>query len=461
MYKVPDEFFFRLHHVRPRFKNNVEEVLLFVCQQISSIDEIPVSDFEAELFSAIKKYPENIDKAKATINNWRTEISALFGLVEYTDFGTAKPSYMAKKLAKEQDLVQFFKYFVFKFQYPGGFLRPDKIIDYINNRIKFKPGKYILEILAEGEKLTGKRFPINKSELAHVVFNDKRVTNGTLSPKEIAEKLILLRNRETDFDWNGDVVRYAGDILDYMEIANLLVSHGNVFYLNKLEVSTIKYFIDTDDYFAGYDNLYEKTTEITRDEVRCLENEWFKYVNKEIDNISFKTDISLFLAIEQEIEVEVENKNKTFRTTKDIGDFGESLVYEHEKAYLRTNDRDDLIHLVKRIPTHQAQGYDIQSVEVNAIKKLIEVKTTISNRALQFYRVHLTPNEWNAAETHGDNYFIYRVGISKENDSIGLFVIKNPVDLYKKSMANMSPIGGADMVFNSSCGSNVEMLKWS
>ncbi len=459
MYKVPDEFYFRIHHVRPRFKNNVEEVLLFVCQQISSIDEISVDDFESNLFSAIKQYPENIDKADKTINNWRTEISALFGLVEYTDFGTAKPSYMAKKLAQEQDLVQFFKYFVYKFQYPGGFQKPNEIINYINNGIKFKPAKYILEILFEGEKLTGKRFSINKSELTHVVFNDKRVTTGYLSPTKIAEKLVALRNSKTDFGWSGDVVRYAGDILDYMEIANLLVSHGNDFYLNKLEKSSIKYFIDIDTHFDGYDSFYDRKTGINLPEVKCLEDQWFKYVNKELDNISFKTDISLFLAAEQEAEVRVENK--VFRTTKDIGEFGESLVYEHEKAYLRNNDRDDLTHLVKRIPTHQAQGYDIQSVEVNAIKKLIEVKTTISNRALQFYRVHLTPNEWNAAETHGDNYFIYRVGISKENDSIALFIIKNPVDLYKKNMANMSPIGGADMVFNSNCGSNVEMLKWN
>lgn len=457
MYKTPDEYYFRLHHVRPRFKNNIEEVLLFVCEQITSINELSVKDFEARLFSAIKQYPENITKSDKTINNWRTEISALFGLVEYTDNTMAKPSYMAKKLSKEQDLVQFFKYFIFKFQYPGGFQKAEEVKRSIEHSIKFKPAKYILSVLSEGEKLTRKRFSINKAELTHIIFNDLRATTGLLSPKDIAEKLISLRESSAEFDWSGDTVRYAGDILDYMQIANLLVSHGSDFYLNKQETQAVKYFIESDNFFEGYDEFYLSTLDISTLKVKNKENDWFEYVNKELDNISFKTDISIFLATEEEVVTE----KRTFRTTKDIGDFGEALVYEHEKSYLRSNDRDDLVHLVQRIPTHQAQGYDIQSVEVNAIKKLIEVKTTISNRALQFYRIHLTPNEWNAAETYGENYFIYRVGISKENNAISLFVVNNPVGLYKQNRANMSPIGGADMVFNAGCGTHMEVQKWN
>ena len=37
-YKIPDEYFFRLHHVRPRFKNDVEEVLLYVATSISEMN---------------------------------------------------------------------------------------------------------------------------------------------------------------------------------------------------------------------------------------------------------------------------------------------------------------------------------------------------------------------------------------------------------------------------------------
>ena len=40
MYKVPDEYYFRIHHVRPRFKDDVENVLygslLFNTQSITA-----------------------------------------------------------------------------------------------------------------------------------------------------------------------------------------------------------------------------------------------------------------------------------------------------------------------------------------------------------------------------------------------------------------------------------------
>ena len=35
MYKTPPEFYFRLNHVRPRFKNEVESVLGYVAYSIA------------------------------------------------------------------------------------------------------------------------------------------------------------------------------------------------------------------------------------------------------------------------------------------------------------------------------------------------------------------------------------------------------------------------------------------
>lgn len=48
-YKIPDEYFFRLHHVRPRFKNDVEEVLLYVATSISEMETLPEKEFNADL----------------------------------------------------------------------------------------------------------------------------------------------------------------------------------------------------------------------------------------------------------------------------------------------------------------------------------------------------------------------------------------------------------------------------
>ena len=36
-YQVPNQFYFRIHHVRPRFKNDVENVLIFVAESIAKL----------------------------------------------------------------------------------------------------------------------------------------------------------------------------------------------------------------------------------------------------------------------------------------------------------------------------------------------------------------------------------------------------------------------------------------
>ena len=38
-YQIPDEYFFRLHHVRPRFKGDIENVLIYIAEEISRVGE--------------------------------------------------------------------------------------------------------------------------------------------------------------------------------------------------------------------------------------------------------------------------------------------------------------------------------------------------------------------------------------------------------------------------------------
>src|SRR3989339_1181869 len=115
MYNVPNEYYYRLHHVRPRFKNDVESVLLYMATEISRLEPENKDDFNNKLNQVIKLYPGNASKTLKTINNWRTEISSLFGLLEY-DGDIVKPSKMAVLLAENQDLIEFFRYFLFYFQ---------------------------------------------------------------------------------------------------------------------------------------------------------------------------------------------------------------------------------------------------------------------------------------------------------------------------------------------------------
>ena len=125
MYRIPEKYFFRLHHVRPRFKNDVEEVLLYVSTSISEMEVLSRSDFKTSLNNVLIKFKKNSTSTQKTIDNWRTEISALFAFIQETD-KTSSPGKMASRLSENQYLDEFFNYFLFSFQYPGGHIKPQK-----------------------------------------------------------------------------------------------------------------------------------------------------------------------------------------------------------------------------------------------------------------------------------------------------------------------------------------------
>ena len=121
-YKIPDEYFFRLHHVRPRFKNDVEEVLLYVATSISEMNILSEKEFNSELNKVLFGFKKNSTSKQKTIDNWRTEISALFAFIQEKD-GFLQPSKTAIRLANNQYLDEFFNYFLYSFQYPGGHIK--------------------------------------------------------------------------------------------------------------------------------------------------------------------------------------------------------------------------------------------------------------------------------------------------------------------------------------------------
>ena len=192
------------------------------------------------------------------------------------------------------------------------------------------------------------------------------------------------------------------------------------------------------------------------------QKDWFKYVNKNLDNKVFKSDILSMLEDSLEIEpstftVEMidslRRKQSSERKvrTKDIGDTGEAITIRHEQIRLSNLGRKDLIKKIVKMPESLSAGYDINSYEGEAeIKRLIEVKTTISKNKLSIQRFHMTPNEWGSASTFGDAYYIYRLMIS--SDDISLFIIRNPVRQYKNDLLEMTPRDGVEISYNDQSG---------
>lgn len=470
-YSTPSADMFRLHHVRPRFKNDVESVLAYMASEIAKLPKAESKVFADQLERAIRAYPGNASKDDKTISNWRTEISALFGLVvPDKEADVVRPGEMAVLLAENQDLIQFFRYFLLKFQYPGGHVKSHDVLEMVRNGVRFKPAKFIACLLLEGEKLdTGKRFGISKAELTHCVFNDLRFTRGDKTPAQALELIIGNRQSGVEYDTRGDIIRYAGDILDYMVLADLLDQMpDNKFYLKRTNREAIEVIARDDSWFTGYDKLYgKKEDEVLPSECTAIQDDWFAYVNRDLDPKLFEADITQFIEEEAKqtqseflwdviARIRAASDQGGKAKTNDIGNAGEALVLQHEKNRVKSLGLESLLTHVKQIPSHFAVGYDIQSVEADTTRRYIEVKTTISRNKIAINRFHLTPSEWTAAESHQERYFVYRLMIS--GDDINLTLIRNPVGKYKAGDLNMLPIGGADVLYTEKSGTPEKLL---
>jgi hypothetical protein len=474
VYSVPAEHYLRLRHSRPRFKNQIEDVLYYMSSEICRIGVKETSDFNDELNGAIRRFPGNANLTIKTINNWRTEIDALFGLIVKTET-TQGPSKLAQYLYESQDLMTFFKAFLTKFQYPGGHVKPSWSAELINKDVKFKPASFVIRVLLAGQSRSEDgMFWLSKAEAASLIWNDLRVTTGTRTEIDVVEDVIQNRKSGISYDSDGDVTRYAGDILDYMVLANILRPHyGGRYTLVKGVMKNAQAVISDVSFFEGYEALY-KTGAATGQDVAAVESSWFDYAGNSIDFQAEQIDpLEVLEALADNTDDSVEGKaahdllgflrDKINAgeniATKETGDVGENIVLRHEFNRLKALGEEKLGKKVKKIPDKLGVGYDIKSFrDASQDARFIEVKSSISHGKLNIKSFHLTRNEWKVAETSGDSYFVFRVLIS--TNSVNCFVLQNPVDKYKKDLVSMSinKDGSADITFTDGAGAWENLL---
>lgn len=485
-YQIPDKYWFRIHFVRPRFKSNIENVLLYMANECCRIPQCSCSEYNKKYLNAIKIFPGNIGMTKKTLDNWRTEIPALFGFYkEDKDADITETSQMAVFLHENQDLTQFLRLFLYSFQFPGGHMKAIDVKDIIYNNIRFKPARTIIQVLLAGntilsEQDSSKEMSISAEEATYCIFNDIRVTSGDVSANEIAQT--ILNNRKNKVKYynpkdkkirsltgsprtKGDVTRYAKDILDYMEIANLLITTNGYYYLKGNEVAAIQKFRDDKTWFKGYDTFYGKK-DIETIELTKIEPEWFEYVNNSMKPDLFKTDVQAMFGQTGTIDVVIDDRIKEVvssddRTMKDIGNLGEAMICGHEKMRLKINGYEEFVRLVQIVdsPSYHP-GFDIDSYEADGTEdhRYIEVKTTISKKKIQMFGFHMSPNEWRVAGTIKEHYCIYRLMLS-EQDKI-LYILRNPVSLYKTDKIEAEPRNGMEISFSTELFKPTELLTW-
>ncbi len=485
-YQIPDKYWFRIHFVRPRFKSNIENVLLYMANECCRIPQCSCSEYNQRYLNAIKMFPGNIGITKKTLDNWRTEIPALFGFYkEDKDADITETSQMAVFLHENQDLTQFLRLFLYSFQFPGGHMKAVDVKDIIYNDIRFKPARTIIQVLLAGntilsEQDSSKEMSMSAEEATYCIFNDIRVTSGVVSANEIAQT--ILNNRKNKIKYynpkdkkicsltgsprtKGDVTRYAKDILDYMEIANLLTTTNGYYHLKGNEVAAIQKFRDDKTWFKGYDSFYGKK-DIETMELTKIEPDWFEYVNNSMKPDLFKTDVQAMFGQTGTIDVVIDDRIKEVvssddRTMKDIGNLGEAMICGHEKMRLKVNGYEEFVRLVQIVdsPSYHP-GFDIDSYEADGTEdhRYIEVKTTISKKKIQMFGFHMSPNEWRVAGTIKEHYCIYRLMLS-EQDKI-LYVLRNPVSLYKTDKIEAEPRNGMEISFSTELFKPTELLTW-
>jgi hypothetical protein len=360
-------------------------------------------------------------------------------------FGTS----VSTDLANNSNLPKFFRNFIYSFQYPGGHLKSSGIIEILERGISFHPGRWLAGLL-----LSKNDAYITRPEFCHCVLNDLRVTRDHESLGTTYRRILANRSANVEYDTHGDTVRYAGDILDYMVLGDLLETDNGRFY-RKNETADILLLLKNSN------NIFDKYSETdhSNSAINALEPDWFRYVEKTYDDFSKQVEAlrpqSVTIA---PISVpSIKSCNIAGINTSETGGLGENLTLTHEKLRIKATGRNDLVRLIKRMPTHLAVGYDIKSIEALTEElRAIEVKSSISKAPLSFNRIHLTTNEWRVAEDFGDKYFVYRLQI--DDTGYRLFIIQNPVRKYKQDIIKMIPRDGADIIFDDSAGEYVELL---
>jgi hypothetical protein len=473
-YVTPPEFRLDLHFPRSRFNSELEDTLLLLASKMAEIGSAPKEGFDG----IIDEFLSNLyggKKEDKTIANQRTEMIRLYGLAKYQNEEFVKDGKLAKRknvivgnrtllLVQNQDLSRFFKSVCNKFQYPNYINKTQFVQEYVQAGVRFKPAQYLIKLLRAGSRKTGKTFAVTAKEVAHLVFNDTRVTVNQENPEKRVELFIELRNKDILCDGTGDVIRYARDFLKFMVMGNLMISHEGRYFLNEGEKAALNFIESDNGFFEDFD-LAKQGVVVEKDEIKEVEEDWLSYYADADFAEEEKLNTPITSYEKTTVEITTDNNQTEIittgydlpadvigvitkppekvggQTTKAIGDEGEAIVYSLEKERV-TKERPDLLGLVRIVSNDTSLGFDVQSIFATGVKKYIEVKTTKRNFVPDDYNIfsyfNISFNEWTTAQQHGDNYFIARVIIAKEKYSV--FVIQNPFKRHEEGKISLYPI---------------------
>lgn len=381
-------------------------------------------------------YSQLSDSNKKTVDNHITEIAGtLLGLYypeEDIDGNIIYESESCKFLIENNDYPTFFKNLCLNFQFPNGAKWIQFIKEDVANKLNIKPFCFVVSLLYYAQNQPQK-YILTKQELGYYVLNNLDVLMGLVTYQEVYERIISDRANKVkrdrlsgSRDW-----QHIKEQFNLLELANIIETDANYLWLNKEEVSAIQLFLKQSSNISF--NCYQYSLE-TVEEHKIYLNDWKKFYgrfNKELLTITTVFKSPEIIVVDKKEQIV---RSGATKSTIDLGDEGEALVFRYEQERVRKY-KERLVNKVLLLGKTKGLGYDISSIEADEnpqkpeFARYIEVKSTKRMTTPKFDKqwsdsLNLTAKEWIAAEQYGEYYNIYRVYFTKNNTII--IRIKNP-----------------------------------
>lgn len=445
MYNPENQY--RCTIIRGKSQSDMEDLLPLYANMVHKFCPCEEQMFKESSRKMISKalfntdaYAQLSDSNRKTVDNHLTEIAGtLLGLYypEEDVSGTIiYESESCRFLVENNDYPTFFKNLCLNFQFPNGAKWIQFIKEDIEKGLNIKPFCFVVALLyyAQNQK---QKYLLTKQEIGYYVLNNLDVLKGLVTYQEVYERIISDRTNKIkreklsgSHDW-----QHIKEQFNLLELANIIETDATYLWLNKDEASAIQIFLNQSPNITF--DCYKYHLETVNDNKAFL-NDWKKYYGrfkKELMSLTPAFKTSHIVIIDKD---EQKAQGGATKTTVDLGDEGEALVFRFEQERVRKY-KERLVNKVLLLGKTKGLGYDISSIEADEnpqkpeFARYIEVKSTKRVTTPKFDKqwsdsLNITAKEWIAAEQYGEYYNIYRVYFTKNNTII--VRINNP---YKKA----------------------------
>lgn len=402
------------------------------------------SDLSFALFH-VRDYATLSENNLKTVKNHYTEIMGVLLNLFYPVYDAdaneiiIHESESCRYLVEHSDFPTFFKNLCLNFQFPNGEKKATVVKDEVELGIKLKPFCYVVKLLyiAQNNKQL-----LSKQEIGYYVLNNLDVLQGKVPAQEVYDRIMSDRANGVKRPklTGSNEWQHIKEQFNLLELANIIDHDSERIWLNKDEANAIALFIKSlkTPYF---DVMSYNLSSI--DGRKLMLQEWKEYNGR--FNMELLSLDAPALSISSRDELKV--AKTAIKSTTDLGDEGEALVFKLEQDRVRAF-KERLVNKVLLLGKTKGLGYDIASIEANEnpnnpeFARYIEVKATKRTTRPSFNQtwadsLNITRKEWIAAEQFGNAYNIYRVYFTKTETIV--VRIQNPFALSKDGKIEVVP----------------------